>query len=151
MRLPDCSKLAVNWKNGTNVKISDMTSYSSFFFDVVLFLLSSLVIGLRFISISSLVLELWQFSFIRDWPEIRKSEIPPSEFCSLSGDWGELGILNLARASLIKCYWILQNARITAFTISELLKENKQREGKIKSTSLPIRFPPTQIRVNIFI
>ena len=49
-----------------------MTSTSNFF-DVVLFLLSSLV------------LELWQFSFIRDWPEIWKSEIPPSEFCPISG------------------------------------------------------------------
>ena len=45
-----------------------------------LFLLSSLVTGRSFMSISSLVLELWQFSFIRDWPEIRKSEIPPSDF-----------------------------------------------------------------------
>ena len=78
----------------------------------------------------SLVLELWQFSFMRDWPEIRKSEIPPSEFCPISGDWGELWIPNLAQMSLIKCYWMLQNARVTAFTVSELLKEN-QKAGKI--------------------
>ena len=39
---------------------------SSNFFEVVFFHLSSLVTGPRFISISSLVLELWQFSFIRD-------------------------------------------------------------------------------------
>ena len=31
---------------------------------------------------------------------------------------------------LIKCYWILQNARVTAFTISELLREN-QKGGKV--------------------
>ena len=37
-------------------------------------------------------------------------------------------------------FWILQNSRVTAFTVSELLKENQQR-GKI--TSL------TQIGVNI--
>ena len=41
--------------------------------------------------------------FIRDWPEIRKSEIPASEFCLICGDWGELGIQNLAQTSLIKC------------------------------------------------
>ena len=58
------------------------------FFDVVLFLLSSLVTDPSFMSISSLVLELWQFSFIRNWPEIRKSEIPTSEFCPVSADWG---------------------------------------------------------------
>ena len=39
---------------------------------------------------SSLVLELWRFSFVRDLPEIRKSEILPSEICSKSGDWCEL-------------------------------------------------------------
>ena len=109
-------------------QFSDMTSTSNFF-DVVLFLLSSLVTGPSFMSMSSLVLELWQFSFIRDWPEIRKSEIPLSEFLPISGDWGELGMPNLARMSLIKCYWMLQNARVTAFTISELLREN-QKGGK---------------------
>ena len=49
-------------------------------FDIVLLLLLSLVTGPSCMSISSLVLEFWQFSFIRDWPEIRKSEIPPSDF-----------------------------------------------------------------------
>ena len=88
---------------------ADTTSLSNFF-DVVLFFLSSLVTGPSFMSISSLVLELWQFSFIRDWPEIRKSDITPSEFCPISGDRGELGIPNLARMSLMKCYRMLQNA-----------------------------------------
>ena len=75
-------RIAPNW-----LKIQKMTLTSQFFdrksasdfFDVVLFLLSSLITGPRFMSISSLVLELWKFSFIRDWPEIRISEIPPSE------------------------------------------------------------------------
>ena len=26
-------------------------------------------------------------SLLRYWPEIRKSEIPPTEFCPISGDW----------------------------------------------------------------
>ena len=52
------------------------------FFEVVLFLLSSLV------TISLLVLELWRFPFITDWPEIKKSEIPSSEFYPI-GDWEE--------------------------------------------------------------
>ena len=49
-----------------------------------------LVTDRSFMSMSSLVLELWQFSFIRDWPEIRKLEIPPSEFFPISEDWGKL-------------------------------------------------------------
>ena len=61
-----------------------------------------------------------QFSFIRDWPKIWKLEILPSEFCPISGNWDELEIPNLERMSLVKYYWMLQNARVTAFTVSEL-------------------------------
>ena len=124
-------RTAPNWpkirKMTMTSQFSDMTSTSNFF-DVVLFLLSSLVTGPSFMSISSLVLELWQFLFIRDWPEIRKSEIPPSEFCQISRDWGEQRLPNLAWTLLIKFYWILQNARVTAFSISELLMQNLQGE-----------------------
>ena len=28
--------------------------------------------------------------------------------------------------SLMKCYWMLRNAKITAFTVSDLLSENRQ-------------------------
>ena len=86
--------------------------------------------------------ELWQFTFIRDWPEIRKLEIPPFEFCPLSGDYGKLEILNLVQTPLIKSHWMLQNARVTAFIVSEVFWNNHQR-GKInlfvlKSTTIPL-------------
>ena len=147
IRLTDFSKLAINRENDNDVTICrhDVIAVFFFFFDVVLFLLSSLVTGPSFMSISSLVLELWQFSFIRDWPEIRKSEIPPSEFCPISGDWGELGIPNLARMSLIKCYWMLQNARVTAFTVSELWRENQH--GGLSPPSPPP--PPLRLRLRL--
>ena len=111
--LSDCSILAVNWKNDFPT-----WSHRQIFFDIVLFLLSSLVTGPSFMSISLLVLELWQFSIIRDWPGFRKSETPSSVFCPISGDCGELGIPNLTWMSLIKCYWILLNSRVTAFAVS---------------------------------
>ena len=57
IRLPDCSKLAIYQKMTIASQICDMTS-SSNFFDVVLFLLSILVTGPSFMSISSLVQEL---------------------------------------------------------------------------------------------
>ena len=123
------------------------------FFDAVLFLLSRLVTGLSFISISSLVLELWQFPFIRNWPEIRKSEIPPSAFCPISRDWGKLGIPNFAQTSLIKRYWMLQNVTVTVFTISELLRENQHGRNYACPPSHPSPPPThthnthTQIRV----
>ena len=33
----------------------------------------------------------------------------------------------MARTYLIKCHWKLHNARVAAFTVSELLRENQQR------------------------
>ena len=57
IRLSDGSKLAINRKN-YNVTICRH--------DNVLLLLSSLVTDPSFISVSSLVLELWQFTFIRN-------------------------------------------------------------------------------------
>ena len=125
-------------------QFSDMTS-SSDSFDVVLFVLSHLVTGPSFMSTSSLVLELWQFSFVRYLPEIRKSKMPPSEFCPVSGDRGKLGIPNLTKMSLTKCYWMLQSARVTAFTVSELLRENQQGGGG-KITPL---FPPFTFKLGL--
>ena len=123
-------RTAPNWpkirKLRMTLQFSDMTSKSNFF-DVVLFLFSISVTGSSFMSISSLILE--KFPFRRDWPEIRKSEIPPSEFCPISGDWSELWIPHLAWMSLIECYWILQNSRVTAFTVFELLREIQQGGG----------------------
>ena len=83
-------------------QFSDMTS--SLFLGFVVFFLSSFITVPSFMSLSWPVLELWQFPFTKDWPEIRKSEIPPSKFCPVSGDWGKLVILNSARRSQIKCY-----------------------------------------------
>ena len=136
----DCSKLVKNPKNDNNVTIFQFGVNVNFFFDVVLFLLSSLVTGARFMSISSLVLELWQFPFIRDWPEIRKSEISPSEFCPISVDWDELSLPNLAQMFLIECYWVLQNSRVTTFSVFESLREN-HLEG--------VKLPPSPPRLGL--
>ena len=129
-------------------KFDDMTP-SPNFFDVVLFLLLSLVTGPGFMSISSLVLELWQFTSIRDWPEIRKPEIHLCEFCPISGYWGELGIPKLTEMSLIKYNWMLQNAGVTAFTVSALLKENQQG-GKITAPA-PIAPPRLGLNYNFLL
>ena len=95
-------------------------------FNVIVFLLSILVAGPSFMSISLLVLELLQFLFLRVWPEIRKLEIPPSKFCPIFRNWTKLGIPSLARMSLTKLYSMLQNSKFTASTLSELLRENQQ-------------------------
>ena len=121
-------------------QFTNMTS-SSNFFDIKL----DIVTGLSFMPISSLVLELRQFTFIRDWPEIWKSEIPLSESCPISEDWDELAIPHLGQISLMKFYCMVQNARVTAFTIFELLRKNQQ-EG-VKLPPPPPSPLPIQIRV----
>ena len=102
IRLLDYSKLAINRKNDIT-QFSDITPLSVFF-DVVLFLLLRLVTGPSFMPTLLLLPDSWKFSFVRDWPEIWKSEILPSEFCPVSGDWGKLNIPSLAWMSLMKCY-----------------------------------------------
>ena len=57
-------------------QFADMTSSPNRFV-IILFLYR------YFMSISWLFLELWQFSFIVNSPEIRKSELPSSEFCPI--------------------------------------------------------------------
>ena len=42
---------------------------------------------------------------------------------------GKLGLPTLAGMSRIKYYWLLQNPRVTAFIVSELLRENQQGGG----------------------
>ena len=107
----------------------NIASSSIFFFfclfDVAVFSLASLVTDLSIISISLPILELWQFLLIKDWTEIRKLEIPLSEFYQISGGWQKSGIPNLVRLFLIKGYWMLRITIVIAVAISELLKENQ--------------------------
>ena len=133
IRLPDGCKSAINQQKENDVIVY---RHAVIIFDVFVFHLSNLVTGPSFMSIWWLLLELWQFSFIKYWPEIRKSEIPSSEFCLISSDWCKSGIANLGRMSLIKCYWMLQNASATTFTVSKVWRENQQGEGVGKITPL---------------
>ena len=75
-------------------QFADMTSLS-IFFDVAVFFSSSLVTGPSLMSMSLMVLELWQFSLLRDWPEIQKLDIPPPK------------LLNAAKCQGYNFYWFL--------------------------------------------
>ena len=78
-QLPDDFKFTISWKKDNDVKICWHDVIVNFF-NVVVFLLSSLVTGPSFMPISWLILELWQFSFIEDWPEIRNQKYPRLSF-----------------------------------------------------------------------
>ena len=122
-------QLIVNWKNSNDVKILGNGAIVKYFWRCFFVKFSyrskfdvNIITGFGVMKTSFLSYE----NFLRDWLEIRKPEIARSELCPLSGEWGELGIPNLVRTSLIKSYWMLQNARVTAFTVSELLREYQQ-------------------------
>ena len=128
IRLLDCSKLAINWENDNDVTICWHHLIVTFF-DVALFLLSRLVTGPRFMTISALTLELWQFSFIKDWPEIRNRKYP---VCVFPNIW-RLGLVRDTKFGMNVSNKILlntANARVTAFTVSKLLRENQQEWGR---------------------
>ena len=145
-----CSKaglwIAPNWPKLREItmtlQFSDMV-WTSTFFDVALFLLSRLVTGPSFMSISALTLELWQFSFIKDWPEIRNRKYP---VCVFPNIW-RLELVRDTKFGMNVSNKILlntANARVTAFTVSKLLRENQQEWGRGGKITL---HPPTLIRV----
>ena len=105
------------------------------FFEVVSFLLSGLVTGRGFMSISLLVLELRQFSFVRDWPEIPKLEILPPWFYPISGDWGKfhVNIITGSGAMIIfLCNGLTRNPRTGNTPALALL--NIWRLGQVRDT-----------------
>ena len=62
---------------------------------------------------------------------------------------------NFAQMSPIKSYWMLQNVKVTAFTASELLRQNRQGRRVITITLPPrlglIRYDTSESQWNIFI
>ena len=69
----------------------------------------------------------------------RNPEIGNIPVWVLSSSWrmGKLRTPNWAWIFLIICHWILQNFRVIAFTVSELLKENQEREKITLTHPLP--------------
>ena len=127
-RSPDCSKLTRNPKNDNDVSISRQMSSSIFFWccfvSFVKFSYWS-KFHVNIITGSSIM----AISFYKGLTRNPETEIPSSDFCRISGDWGELWMPNLTRISLIQCYWMMQKSRVTAFTVFELLRENQLRGG----------------------
>ena len=138
---PECGLwMAANWKKTMTSQFADMASSPIFFWHCLVSLVMFSYWS-KFHSISWLVLELWQFSFIKHWPKLWKLETPLSKFFPISGDWGELEIPNLAQLSLMnvksldvaKCqgysfyrFWVIKGkstgSKITLPPISRLIR-----------------------------
>ena len=119
------SKMFEKWKNDTDVTIFRHDVIVKFFWCSFVSLIKFSYWSKFHVNVitGSGVMTIFFYKELTRNPQIG---IPPPEFCPISGDQGELGIPNLVRISPIKCYWMLKNARVTAFTVSELLRENQQ-------------------------
>ena len=119
-----CAKLAVNWRNGNEVTIFHRQIFVTFCFFFVKFshwtkFYVNIITGSRVMTIS------FYKGLIRN-PEIGNT---PTWVLEIFEDLGELEIPSLTRRSAIRCYWMLQNLRVTAFAVSALLRENQQWRG----------------------
>ena len=97
------------------------------FFDTFTFLLSLLVVSPTLMSVSLLVLELWQFLFIRDLTRNLEIKITLVWVCPIP---------NFAWMSLMKRYLMLQNTR---FTVYDAWVFKRGREEDCKNTPSYIR------------
>ena len=95
--------------------------YCQSFVHVIVLILSSLVTGLSFMSISWLVLELDNFVYKG---MIRNLEIPPSEFRPTSGELGWVRNIKFSTNVFNEKLLNAENARVTPFITSELLRGN---------------------------
>ena len=122
VRPPDCCKLAKNRKYDNDVTIlryGVIVKFWHCFVSLVTFSYWS-KFHVNIITGHGIKTIFFYKGLTRNW-EIGNNPA----FCPISGDWGKLWILNLARISPIDCYWMLQNSRVTAYTDFELLRENQ--------------------------
>ena len=129
MRPPDCSKSAKNPKNDNDVTIFRHDVNVKFFWRCFVSLVKFSYWSKFHVNIitGSGIMTIFFYKGLTRNPEIGNT---PVWVLPNIWNWGKLWIPNLARRSLIECYWMLQDFRVTVFTVFELLREN-QLGGKI--------------------
>ena len=139
IQLPDCSKLAINRKNDIDITIFSHDA-------IVNFIWCCRVSFVKFsywsrfhvnIIIDSRVLTIFLYKGLTRNQEIGNT---PPEFCPISRDWGKLGIPNLTRMPLMKCYWMLKNASFYHFWVIK---------GKPTGVGVTINLTPLTSRLGL--
>ena len=122
IHLLDCSKFAINWKNGNDVTIFQNGIMINFFL-MLFFSLAKLSYWSKCPVNIITGSEVMTISIYKGLT--RNLEIGNTPVWFLPNIW-RLGWVRNTKfgTSLIRCYWILKNGRLTAFTVSELLREN---------------------------
>ena len=150
IRLPDCSKFAINQKNDNDVTIFRHDVIVKFFKLCFIYLVKFSYwskFNVSIITGSRIIIIFFYKEFTRNleigntpvWFLLKIWRLRPFR-ATKSG--------NLVRVSLIESYWMLQNARVTAFTISELLRENQQGGKGGERIPPPPAPPPPRLGLN---
>ena len=132
-------RTAPNWpkirKMTMTSQFPDMTS-KSFFLRCFVFLVKFSYLSKFHVNIitGSEIITIFFYKQLTRNPEIGNT---PVWVLPISGDWGKLWIPYLAQMSPIKYYWMLQNSRVTALTVFELLRENQLGGDKITPPPRP--------------
>ena len=122
---PDCSKLAKNLKNNNNVTISWHDVIGKVFWRGLVSLVKIrywLKFHVNITTVSGITTTFFYNGLTRN-PEI--GNIPVWVLSNIWRLWEVMKMNNLARMTLIECYWMLQNSSVTASTVFELLRENQ--------------------------
>ena len=142
MRLESGFSMAPNWSwiEKRQWRHNFMICRHRHFFEACVFTMSSLINGPSFKLISWLVLEFWQSSFIKDWPEMRKSEIHPS--CVLLNLWRLWHFRDIIFATNISNKMLLTTAKCQGYNFYcfWVIKENQQGEIKLPPTWLGLKY-----------
>ena len=119
MRLPKLSKLAINWKNDNYVTVFDITSSTIFFWRCFASFINFIYWSKFRVNIvtGSRVMTIFFYRRLTRNLEIGSTHV---WIFPISENWSNLRMQNLVQMFLIKSYWMFQNARVTAFKISEL-------------------------------
>ena len=125
IRLPDCSKLAANWKNGNKFTIFQNDVIVNFFWRFFVSLVkfscwskfhANIIAGSGVMTISF-------YKRLTRNPEIGNT---PVWFLPIIWRLGRVRNTKFGTNVSNKMWLMLQNAKVAAFTVSELLKENQQ-------------------------
>ena len=140
VRLLDCSKLAIIWENDNDATIYWHDVIVNFFWRDFLSLVNFSYWSKFYVNIipGSGVMTILFYKGLTRSPSF-------SQYLETGRVRGTKFDTNFSN----ECYWILQNARVTAFTVSELIRGKPQ--GVAKITAPPPSHTHTQIRVSVFL
>ena len=138
IRLRDCSKLPINPKNDNNVIVCRPDVIVTFFWRSRVSLIKFSYWSKFHVNIitGSGVITIFVYKGLTRNPEIGNTLV-----WVLPNIWrlGRVRDTIFGTNALMKSYWLLQNARVTAFTVFQLLRENQQG----------VKLPPPRLGLRI--